>query len=213
MTNREGRLVLVRHGQSLDNELNLFSGWRDPDLTPRGVAEARAAGLKLKEQGFRFEAAFTSKLNRARNSLKHILAELGETSLPVFEAEALNERDYGELSGLNKEGAVAVWGREQVHLWRKSYRAVPPGGESLAMTAERTVPYCMSEIVPRVESGQNILVVAHGNSLRSVVKHLDRLSDDDVPSVHIATSQVLIYTVAAGGGVTSKTSFLAPSGS
>ncbi|MGD0635701.1 MAG: 2,3-bisphosphoglycerate-dependent phosphoglycerate mutase [Beijerinckiaceae bacterium] len=213
MTKREGRLVLVRHGQSLDNELNLFSGWRDPELTARGIAEARAAGLKLKEQGFRFDAAFTSKLNRARHSLKHMLDEMGETSLPVFEAEALNERDYGELSGLNKEGAVAIWGREQVHLWRKSYRAVPPGGESLAMTAIRTVPFCAQEIVPRIEAGQNILVVAHGNSLRSIVKHLDRLSDDDVPSVHIATSEVLIYTMAAGGVITGKTSFLAPSAS
>jgi 2,3-bisphosphoglycerate-dependent phosphoglycerate mutase len=212
MTQGEGRLVLVRHGQSLDNELNLFSGWRDPELTARGIAEARAAGLKLKEKGFRFNAAFTSKLNRARHSLIHMLEEMGETSLPVFEAEALNERDYGELSGLNKEGAVAVWGREQVHLWRKSYRAVPPGGESLAMTAGRTVPFCTQEIVPRIAAGEHILVVAHGNSLRSIVKHLDGLSDDDVTGVHIATSEVLIYTIAAGGVITGKTSFLAPSG-
>jgi 2,3-bisphosphoglycerate-dependent phosphoglycerate mutase len=211
MTQTVGRLVLVRHGQSTDNELNLFSGWRDPGLTERGMAEARAAGLQLKAHGFRFDAAFTSKLNRARHSLALMLDEMGETGLPVFEAEALNERDYGDLSGLNKEGAVAVWGREQVHLWRKSYRAIPPGGESLAMTAERTVPFCTQDIVPRLETGQQILVVAHGNSLRSIVKHLDGLSDDDVLTVHIATSQVLIYSIGAGGAVTGKTSFLAPS--
>jgi 2,3-bisphosphoglycerate-dependent phosphoglycerate mutase len=212
MTQKDGRLVLVRHGQSTDNELNLFSGWRDPALTARGIGEARAAGRKLREHGFRFDAAFTSKLDRARRSLTLMLEELDETSLPVFEAEALNERDYGELSGLHKDGAVEVWGREQVYLWRKSYQAVPPGGESLAMTAERTVPFCAREIVPRIKAGQQVLVVAHGNSLRSIVKNIDGLSDDDVVTVHIATSQILIYSIGTDGAVTGKTSFLAPSG-
>jgi 2,3-bisphosphoglycerate-dependent phosphoglycerate mutase len=205
MTPGEGCLVLVRHGQSTDNELNLFSGWRDPALTERGVLEARDAGLRLREHGLRFDVAFTSKLGRARRSLDLMLDAMDRPALPILEDEALNERHYGELSGLNKEGACDMFGAEQVRLWRKSYHAVPPGGESLAMTASRTLPFCARHIDPRLRRGECVLVVAHGNSLRSVVKHLDRVSDADVVGVHIPTSQILVYRIAADGSVASKT--------
>jgi 2,3-bisphosphoglycerate-dependent phosphoglycerate mutase len=211
MTSGEGLLVLVRHGQSTDNEHNLFSGWRDPDLTSQGVAEARAAGFKLREEALRFDVAFTSVLTRARRSFELMRDALGQHDLAVHASAALNERDYGELSGLNKEEAREVWGSEQVHLWRKSYRAVPPAGESLAMTAERTVPFYRRDLEPRLKAGGHVLVVAHGNSLRSIVKYLDQLTDDDVVSVHIATSQILIYRIAEDGTVLSKRSILATS--
>jgi 2,3-bisphosphoglycerate-dependent phosphoglycerate mutase len=208
MTPAEGLLVLVRHGESTDNELNLFSGWRDPELTEKGVMEARSAGLTLKAQGLRFEAAFTSMLSRARRSLELMLGEMGQTDLPITATPDLNERDYGELSGLNKEGARAIWGSEQVRLWRKSYDAVPPGGESLAMTAARALPFCREAIDPRLRRGENILVVAHGNSLRSIVKDLDGLSVGAVETVHIATSQILTYAIGADGRVIQKASML-----
>ena len=193
MTSAQGLLVLVRHGESTDNEANLFSGWRDPALTAKGVREAHNAGLMLKAQGFRFDAAFTSTLSRAQRSLDLMLVAMECPSLPIIATPALNERDYGELSGLNKEGARAIWGSEQVHLWRKSYDAVPPGGESLAMTAARAVPFCRDVIDPRLRRGEHILVVAHGNSLRSIVKNLDGVSDADIETVHIATCQILAY--------------------
>jgi 2,3-bisphosphoglycerate-dependent phosphoglycerate mutase len=208
MTPAEGLLVLVRHGESTDNELNLFSGWRDPGLTGKGMMEARRAGLTLKAQGVRFDAAFTSMLSRARRSLELMLCEMGQSDLPVTAAPELNERDYGELSGLNKEGARAIWGSEQVRLWRKSYDAVPPGGESLAMTAARALPFCREAIDPRLRRGENILVVAHGNSLRSIVKDLDGLSVSAVETVHIATSQILTYAIGADGRVIQKASML-----
>lgn len=211
MTPGEGSLVLVRHGESTDNELNLFSGWRDVDLTARGVEEARAAGHKLRALGFRFDLAYTSTLRRARRSFELMRETLGQPTLPVKADEALNERHYGELSGLNKDGARAIWGAEQVHRWRKSYDAVPPGGESLAMTAERTMPYCRNEIDPQVMAGAHVLVVAHGNSLRSIVKHLDHLGDEEVVSVHIATSQILVYRMDERGQITGKTSFVVQS--
>lgn len=193
--------MLVRHGQSTDNELNLFSGWRDPELTARGVEEARRAGLQLKDQDLRFDAAFTSRLRRAHRTLALMLDVIGQSDLPIVANEALNERHYGELSGLNKEQARSVWGSEQVYLWRKSYQAVPPGGESLAMTAARTIPFFQQKVFPRMMDGESVLVVAHGNSLRSVVMHLDGLSDGDVVGLHIATSETLVYGVGADGGI------------
>lgn len=209
MTGNGGLLVLARHGQSTDNALNLFSGWRDPGLTPLGIREAQAAGRLLKQQNRAFTAAFTSTLSRARRSLALMLAEMGTPDLTVLESAALNERDYGELSGLDKEGARAMFGADQVHLWRKSYFAVPPGGESLAMTADRTLPFCATNIFPRIARGETILVVAHGNSLRSIVKHLDGTSDGDIETVHIATSEILTYQINAAGAVTNKISSLA----
>ena len=199
MTRPAGLLVLVRHGQSTDNELNLFSGWRDPPLTARGVEEAREAGRRLKELGLGFDVAFTSLLERARHTLTLMLVEMDQSGLPTIRSEALNERDYGDLSGLNKEEARSVWGSEQVHLWRKSYDAVPPGGESLAMTAARMLPFWQREIDPRVLRGERVLVVAHGNSLRSIVKHLDGLAGDDIVGVHIATSEILAYSMREDG--------------
>lgn len=203
-------LVLVRHGQSTDNEQNLFSGFRNPNLTERGVREAKAAGRKLKELGFRFDIAFTSKLKRAQRTLALMLTELEQEDLPIQADEALNERDYGELSGLNKTEARTQWSPEQVHLWRKSYEAVPPGGESLAMTAARTVPYYEREVVWRVQEGQRVLVVAHGNSLRSLIMHLERLSPEAIMDINIATSEILIYTFNEDGGVSGKSSVVAP---
>lgn len=194
-----GVLVLIRHGQSTDNELNLFSGWRDPELTGRGIEEARNAGLMLKAQGFEFQVAFTSKLGRARLSLEIMLAAMDLSDLPVISNQALNERDYGDLSGLNKDEARSVWGAEQVQLWRKSYDAVPPGGESLAMTAARMLPFWKQEIEPRVSRGECVLVLAHGNSLRSIVTYLEDLSPEAVVGVHIETSGVLVYDVTQAG--------------
>ncbi|GJD94772.1 2,3-bisphosphoglycerate-dependent phosphoglycerate mutase [Methylobacterium iners] len=202
-------LVLVRHGQSSDNEQNLFSGFRNPDLTDRGVAEAKAAGRRLKELGLRFELAFTSKLRRAQRTLAIILEELALADLPVEVDEALNERHYGELSGLNKAEACTQWSPEQVHLWRKTYEAVPPGGESLAMTAARTVPFYERQIAWRLQAEQQVLIVAHGNSLRSLVMHLEELSPEAIITRNIATSEILIYTFGASGGMSSKVSVLA----
>ncbi|ACL57642.1 2,3-bisphosphoglycerate-dependent phosphoglycerate mutase [Methylobacterium nodulans] len=204
-------LVLMRHGQSLDNEQDLFSGWRNPALTARGVAEAHAAGRKLKELGFSFNLAFTSKLRRAQHTLALMLEELGQPTLPVHADTALNERDYGALSGLNKTGARSLWGAEQVHLWRKSYDAVPPGGESLAMTAARVVPFYEREIAPCARAGKRVLVVAHGNSLRSLVMHLDGLDPEEIVGVNIATSEILIYCLNKRGHIASKTAMPASS--
>ena len=147
-------LVLVRHGQSEWNLKNLFTGWRDVDLTENGIEEARAAGRKLKAQGIRFDVGFTSALIRAQRSLDLMLEEMGQNDIPVFKNQALNERDYGDLSGLNKDDARKKWGAEQVHVWRRSYDVAPPGGESLRDTAARVLPYYIQEILPRVLGGE-----------------------------------------------------------
>lgn len=204
-------LVLVRHGQSTDNEQNLFSGFRNPGLTVRGVAEAKAAGRKLKELGFDFDIAFTSKLDRAQRTLTLMLEQLEQVHLPVRAESALNERDYGELSGLNKAEARSQWSAEQVHLWRKSYEAVPPGGESLAMTAARTIPFYEQELAGRVREGHRVLVVAHGNSLRSLVMHLENMSPAALMDFNITTSEILIYRFSEAGAVIGRTSVVAPS--
>ena len=150
-------LVLVRHGESEWNLKNLFTGWKDVDLTENGIAEARAAGRKLKAQGLSFDVAFTSALIRAQRSLDLILEEMGQSQIPVFRDKALNERDYGDLSGLNKDDARAKWGAEQVHIWRRSYDVAPPGGESLKDTAARVLPYYIQEILPAVLRGKRVL--------------------------------------------------------
>lgn len=209
ITQPTGLLVLVRHGQSTDNVRNLFSGWRDPDLTDRGIKEARDAGRRLKILGHRFDAGYTSRLSRTHRTLALILEEIDQLDLPSTSNEALDERHYGELSGLNKEDARSVWGSDQVHLWRKSYHAVPPGGESLEMTAARTMPFLRRELTPRLQKGEHLLVVAHGNSLRSIVKHLDEVSDEDIADVHIGTSQIIVYEIDASGAVIGKTSVAA----
>ena len=197
-------LVLVRHGQSEWNLKNLFTGWRDVDLTEKGIAEARAAGRKLKALGITFDIAFTSDLKRAQNTLTLILEEMGQTGLQVIRNLALNERDYGDLSGLNKDDARARWGKEQVHVWRRSYDVQPPGGESLKDTVARALPYYVQEILPRVMRGERVLVAAHGNSLRALVMVLDRLTPDTIPGMELATGLPLVYRLNADTTVADK---------
>ncbi|WP_315836452.1 2,3-bisphosphoglycerate-dependent phosphoglycerate mutase [Bradyrhizobium prioriisuperbiae] len=197
-------LVLVRHGQSEWNLKNLFTGWKDPDLTEQGVAEAKEAGRKLKAQGLEFDIAFTSALTRAQHTLKLALAELGQPSLPVIQDEALNERDYGDLSGLNKDDARAKWGEEQVLIWRRSYDVPPPGGESLKDTLARTLPYYVQEILPFVMRGKRTLISAHGNSLRALIMVLEKLSPEQILKRELATGAPIIYTLNDDSTVASK---------
>ena len=197
-------LVLVRHGESEWNLKNLFTGWKDIDLTANGIAEARAAGRKLKAQGIRFDVAFTSALIRAQRSLDLILEEMGQRNIRTFKDQALNERDYGNLSGLNKDDARKKWGAEQVQLWRRSYDVAPPGGESLKDTAARVLPYYIQEILPRVMRGERVLVSAHGNSLRALVMVLDRLSPAEIVKREIGTGVPLIYRLNADSTVASR---------
>src|SRR5246127_5651750 len=194
-------LVLVRHGQSEWNLKNLFTGWRDVDLTDVGVKEARAAGKKLKAQGLHFDIGFTSALKRAQRTLDLMLEELGQKNIPVIKNLALNERDYGDLSGLNKDDARAKWGADQVALWRRSYDVPPPGGESLKDTAARVLPYYLQEILPRVLRGESLLVAAHGNSLRALVMVLERLDTKQILNRELATGVPLIYHLNADSTV------------
>lgn len=194
-------LVLLRHGQSEWNLKNLFTGWRDVGLTENGVKEAHAAGRRLKAQGLRFDVAFTSVLVRAQRTLDLVLEEMGQQNIPVLKDQALNERDYGDLSGLNKDDARKKWGEEQVHIWRRSYDVAPPGGESLKDTAARVLPYYIQDILPRVLRGDNVIVVAHGNSLRALVMVLERLSPNKIVAREIATGVPLIYRLNADSTV------------
>jgi 2,3-bisphosphoglycerate-dependent phosphoglycerate mutase len=197
-------LVLVRHGESEWNLKNLFTGWKDIDLTENGIAEARAAGRKLKRQGIRFDIGFTSALIRAQRTLDLILEEMGQSKIPVLKDQALNERDYGDLSGLNKDDARAKWGADQVHVWRRSYDVAPPGGESLKDTAARVLPYYIQEILPRVIRGERVLVSAHGNSLRALVMVLDRLSPAEIVKRELGTGVPMIYRLNADSTVAEK---------
>ena len=197
-------LVLVRHGQSEWNEKNLFTGWKDPGLTAKGVEEAKSAGIQLRTEGFQFDVMFTSDLLRAQKTGEIILKELGVTNLPVVKNQALNERDYGDLSGLNKDEAREKWGDEQVHIWRRSFDTPPPGGESLKGTAERVLPYFKKEILPQLLEGENILIAAHGNSLRSLVMELDQLTKEQVVKLEIATGDPIYYEIASSGKVVKK---------
>jgi len=197
-------LVLVRHGQSEWNEKNLFTGWKDPGLTAKGAEEAKSAGIQLRTEGFQFDVMFTSDLLRAQKTGEIILKELGVTNLPVVKNQALNERDYGDLSGLNKDEAREKWGDEQVHIWRRSFDTPPPGGESLKGTAERVLPYFKKEILPQLLEGKNILIAAHGNSLRSLVMELDQLTKEQVVKLEIATGDPIYYEIASSGKVVKK---------
>lgn len=197
-------LVLVRHGESEWNKLNLFTGWRDPGLTENGMAEARRAGRLLRQKGMTFDLAFTSKLTRAQDTLQLMLEELGQTGLETIRDEALNERDYGELSGLNKDDARAKWGEDQVLKWRRSYDIAPPGGESLKDTAARVVPYYESRILPEVHTGKRVIVAAHGNSLRALIMQLDQLTPDEVISLNLATGEPYVYRLNEDGTVAGK---------
>jgi 2,3-bisphosphoglycerate-dependent phosphoglycerate mutase len=204
MLDADRLLVLTRHGQSAWNLTNLFTGWRDVDLTEQGVEEARVAGRKLLGQNIRFDVAFTSVLKRAQHTLEIMLNEMGQTDVPIFKDVAMNERDYGDLSGLNKDDAREKWGDEQVHIWRRSYDIAPPGGESLRDTAARVLPYYIQEIQPRVLRGENVLVVAHGNSLRALVMVLDRLGPDGIIHRELRTAIPVVYRLKEDSTVESR---------
>ncbi len=197
-------LVLLRHGQSEWNLKNLFTGWRDPPLTPLGRDEAHAAGRALRQNNITFTKAFASQLVRAQDTLAAVLEELGQSDLPSTRDVALNERSYGDLSGLNKDDARQKWGAEQVKIWRRSFDTAPPGGESLRDTVARTVPYYVQSILPGVLRGEATIVAAHGNSLRALVMVLDGLTPETIPTVEIATGVPLVYRLGADGLVLSK---------
>ncbi|MET0314120.1 MAG: 2,3-bisphosphoglycerate-dependent phosphoglycerate mutase [Hansschlegelia sp.] len=197
------RLVLVRHGQSEWNLKNLFTGWKDPDLTEKGVEEAKEAGRRLKTAGVNFDIAFTSKLIRAQRTNQLILSELGQRGVKTIEDEALNERDYGELTGLNKDDARKTWGEGRVLLWRRSYDVPPPGGESLKDTVARALPYFVREILPHVLSGRTTLVTAHGNSLRALIMTLERLTPDQLLKRELFTGAPIIYEMNADSTIAS----------
>jgi 2,3-bisphosphoglycerate-dependent phosphoglycerate mutase len=200
----ERLLVLVRHGQSEWNLKNLFTGWKDVDLTDTGIAEARAAGKKLKARDLKFDVAFTSDLKRAQRTLDLILEEMGQSGIPILRNQALNERDYGELVGLNKDDARKKWGDEQVLQWRRSYDVPPPGGESLKDTVARALPYFVQEILPRVLRGERTLVSAHGNSLRALVMVLERLTPEGILKRELATGVPIVYRLKADSTVEEK---------
>lgn len=199
-----GTLILVRHGQSEWNLKNLFTGWKDPGLTELGHEEAKAAGRKLKDLGVKVDTAFTSALSRAQVTGAHILEILGQSDLPVTRNEALNERDYGDLSGLNKDDARAKWGEEQVHVWRRSYDVPPPGGESLKDTGARVWPYFLHDILPHVLRGETVLVTAHGNSLRALIMALDGMTGEEIVRTELATGVPIVYRLNADATVASK---------
>jgi 2,3-bisphosphoglycerate-dependent phosphoglycerate mutase len=198
-----GTLILVRHGESEWNLKNLFTGWKNPDLTEKGIAEARAAGVLLKERGLVPEVFYTSALKRAQHTLDLILDELGILNVTITRNVALNERDYGDLSGLNKDDARKKWGEEQVLIWRRSYDVPPPGGESLKDTAARTLPYYKAEIEPKVAAGQTVLVAAHGNSLRALVMAIEGLTPEQILKRELATGEPVIYTLKSDGSLDS----------
>jgi 2,3-bisphosphoglycerate-dependent phosphoglycerate mutase len=197
-------LVLVRHGQSDWNLKNLFTGWRDIDLSPHGFEEAKSAGRKLKAKGLAFDVTFTSVLVRAQHTLDIMLGELGQKGLAVTRDAALNERDYGDLSGLNKDEARAKWGEDQVHVWRRSYATPPPGGESLRDTGARVWPYYIHRIQPHVLRGERVLIAAHGNSLRALIMALDGLTADQIVKLELDTGVPVVYRLNADSTVASK---------
>ena len=194
----KSNLVLVRHGQSEWNKKNLFTGWKDPELTKLGIEEAIQAGKQLKQSDIKFDVMFTSDLFRAQETGRLILEQMNQTDIATIKDQSLNERNYGELAGLNKDDARKKWGEEQVHIWRRSFDVPPPGGESLKNTAERVLPYFESKILPEVIKGKNILIAAHGNSLRALVMKLEDISPDEIVKLEIATGDPLTYECSEG---------------
>ena len=194
----KSKLVLVRHGQSEWNAKNLFTGWKDPKLTDLGIQEAIKAGDLLETRNLKFDLMFTSDLFRAQETGRLILKKMNQTDIQVIEDPSLNERNYGDLAGLNKDEAREKWGEEQVHIWRRSFNVPPPGGESLKNTAERVLPYFEHEIMPKVKEGLNILVAAHGNSLRALVMELEKISSEEIVKLEIATGDPLTYEYSNG---------------
>jgi 2,3-bisphosphoglycerate-dependent phosphoglycerate mutase len=195
---KKSNLVLVRHGQSEWNKKNLFTGWKDPELTDLGIEEAIKAGKLLKTKEMKFDIMFTSDLFRAQETGRLILENMNQLDIPVIKNQSLNERNYGDLAGLNKDDAREKWGEEQVHIWRRSFDIPPPGGESLKDTAERVLPYFHSEILPKVEEGLDVLVAAHGNSLRALVMELEEINSDEIVKLEIATGDPLTYELSEG---------------
>lgn len=185
------RLIIVRHGQSIWNSENRFTGWVDVDLTEKGKKEAREAGIKLLD--YNFDIAFTSDLIRAQKTLDIILKTINQQDIPIIRDKALNERMYGDLQGRNKDEARAEFGAEQVHIWRRSYDIAPPNGESLKDTAERVLPYFESAVLPKLKEGKNVLIAAHGNSLRALIMFLEELSEQEIVKVEIPTGIPKIY--------------------
>jgi len=192
------RLILVRHGQSVWNAANRFTGWTDVDLSEKGVEEADEAGLQLAD--IKFDVVHTSDLIRAQRTAEIIMGRnrASGDDVPTRYDWRLNERHYGALQGLNKAETAEKHGAEQVHVWRRSYDVAPPEGESLEMTAQRTIPYFIDEIVPDLEGGLNVLVSAHGNSLRSIVMHIDGISPEEIVSLEIPTGEPIHYTCDEG---------------
>ncbi len=207
---RNHTLVLVRHGESEWNRRNVFTGWHNPDLSEKGLIEALVAGRLLKAEGITFKIAFTSRLKRAQRTLDIILSELGQSKIEIRYSEALNERHYGDLCGLNKDEARERWGEEQVQLWRRSYDVPPPGGESLKDTAERVIPYYLDEIWPEVKAGNATIVSAHGNSLRALIMQLEKLSEDEILDRELATGAPIVYQLSDEGAVIERKDLLPP---
>ena len=191
-------LVLVRHGQSEWNEKNLFTGWKDPELTQKGAQEARNAGRELLGQEYVFDVMYTSALRRAQETGAIILEEMGLTDIVTVRDQRLNERDYGDLSGLNKDDARERWGEDQVHVWRRSYDTPPPGGESLKDTANRVLPYFEEVILPNLVAGKNILVAAHGNSLRALIMKIESISPLEIVKLEIETGKPIYFSCEDG---------------
>ena len=198
-------LVLVRHGQSQWNAKNLFTGWKDPGLTDQGLAEAKNAGKLILDESIQFDFMYTSMLSRAQKTGDIILGVLNHKEIPIVKNEALNERDYGSLAGLNKDDARKKWGEKQVHIWRRSFDIPPPDGESLKDTADRVLPYFEAEIMPKVISGSSILIAAHGNSLRALIMKLDSISSEDIVKLEIPTGAPIQYEFTSDGIVVKKT--------
>ena len=197
-------LILVRHGQSEWNSKNLFTGWKDPGLTELGVKEAKNAGKLIANKGILFDLMYTSMLTRAQKTGDLILREMRHPEITIIKNEALNERNYGSLAGLNKDDARKKWGDDQVHIWRRSFDIPPPDGESLKDTAERVLPYFKSEIMPKVIEGSSILIAAHGNSLRSLIMELDSISSEEIVNLEIPTGAPIQYIFNEDGSVNKK---------
>ena len=201
---KERNLILVRHGQSEWNEKNLFTGWENPGLTKKGLDEAKNAGTLIDELDIEFHCMFTSALIRAQLTGSIILETINQSKIEVIKDKALNERFYGDLQGLNKDECREKWGEEQVQIWRRSYDGGPPGGESLKETGERVLPYYLDQIHPLINLDKNIIIAAHGNSLRSLIKHLDTISDEDIVKLEIPTGAPIHYLFDKDGCVISK---------
>ncbi|WP_413991515.1 2,3-bisphosphoglycerate-dependent phosphoglycerate mutase [Labrys okinawensis] len=197
-------LVLCRHGQSDWNLKNLFTGWKDPGLTEKGIAEAHEAAARLKVMGIKFDIAFTSALSRAQHTTSIILEDLGQAGLETIRDQALNERDYGDLSGLNKDEARVKWGEEQVHIWRRSYDVPPPGGESLKDTAARVLPYYVYRILPQAMAGKTVLIGAHGNSLRALIMAMEGLTGEQIVKRELDTGVPIVYHLNPDTTIASK---------